>query len=164
MSHAITAILLKGSYDKEMAQKYDLMGIPLGFDITMFHIDHYYSACWQKQLGTSGYLETHGIKHACFPNEAVISRLISSISTRANPQYAIILTDYFGGQGEQYANVFEKDQLASKSVTTINQALSFLGIITRNGVDEFETIGLGAHRAQPEYLEKYIGRAEELGV
>jgi len=156
--------LLKGSYDKLKAQKYDLIGVPLGYDITMFHIDHYYTAYWQKRLKVSGYLKTYGVKHACFPSEAVIAVLIGEISTMPNSQYAIILTDYCGGIGEQVAHVYKHDQLASKEVTTINQALSFLGVITKKGVDEFDTIGLSAHRTQPEYLEKYVDWAEELGV
>lgn len=54
MGHHITALLLKGNYQKEKAEKYDLFGIDLGCQITLFPIDHYYSACWQAKLQPLG--------------------------------------------------------------------------------------------------------------
>ena len=37
MPHNITALILKGKYDKEIANTYDLPGKDLGFDLTLFH-------------------------------------------------------------------------------------------------------------------------------
>ncbi|HEY0737836.1 MAG TPA: hypothetical protein VGD69_23155 [Herpetosiphonaceae bacterium] len=48
MGHAICAALIKGPFDQRIAERYDLFGIALTREITMFHIDHYYSACWQN--------------------------------------------------------------------------------------------------------------------
>ncbi|MCW3127113.1 MAG: hypothetical protein JWO03_2771 [Bacteroidetes bacterium] len=38
MAHSITAILFKGPYNKEIANDYDLLGISVGFDLTLFFI------------------------------------------------------------------------------------------------------------------------------
>lgn len=164
MSHAITAIALKGDYNKDLAKEYDLLGTTLGFDLTLFHIDHYYTAYWQKKLKVTEYLELYNVEYACFPSEAVVEVLMSKVATDTPPQYAIIVTEYFGGFGKQYANVFYGNQLASKEVTNINQALFFLGVVAKEGLDEFDTVGLNRYRSQPDYLEKYVDLVEELGV
>lgn len=163
MGHAICAILLKGAFDQERAAAYDLLGIALGHDITMFHIDHYYSACWQKQLDVTGSLQAPGAC-AIVPDEAVIAVLMSTITGRSAPLFAVILTDYFGGAGEQWAYVYGGSALVDPQIRSINQALARLGIAARPGLDEFDTIGLGNYRSQPEYLDKYRNLADELGV
>ena len=43
MGHAITAIVLKGDYDKSKAKAYDLIEVDLGHGLSMFFIDGYYS-------------------------------------------------------------------------------------------------------------------------
>lgn len=164
MGHSITAIILKGEFDKNKALSFDLPPTPLPFGLTLFHINHYYSACWQHQLKTSGYLDTSNIDCIIFPNEIVISEIIKTISSTLNPEYAIILTDYFGGIGNQYTCVFINATNANKNITTINQALQHLGVLAKNGLDEFDTIGLDKIRSQPEHLDKYVELADEYGV
>ncbi len=164
MGHSITAILLKNEYDKTLAEEFDLFGISLEFNLTLFHIDHYYAAYWQAKLGTSGYLELATIKNRLFPSEMVLADLMCKISKCERPEYAILVTHYFGGVGDQCANVFCGKQLASKTVSTINQALSYLGVLAKENLDEFDTLGLDKIRSQPVYLGKYIDLADELGV
>ena len=164
MGHAITAIILKGSFDTNKAREFDLFAIPLGFELSLFHIDHYYSACWQHKLQTKGQLELSNINSPVFPAEIAICDIVKRISSSEIPEYAIIMTDYFGGVGYQYANVFKNNTNADKKVKTINQALRHLGVPANDSQDEFDTVGLNKIREQPNFLEKYIDIAEEYGV
>jgi hypothetical protein len=69
---------------------------------------------------------------------------------------AYIDTYYFGGQGGQDALVWDKGSVTfSPSTqgykqiwpnTPISQALRLIGIVAEEGVDEFDTVGLGKHR------------------
>lgn len=163
MGHSIKAIILKGKYNRDLAKKYDLIGNDLSFDLTLFPINHYYSAYWQAKLKFTGILPLNGIMDSLFPCERSIYELLKIITKHENIEFAIISTDYFGGIREQDANVYINDKLADKSIKTINQVLSFLGVI-KNDSDEFDAVGLGNYRSLPEYLEKYIDLADELGV
>jgi len=164
MGHSITAIILKGDFDADRAEKFDLFANRLGFGLTLFHIDHYYSARWQHQLKTIGQLEISNIECEIFPHERAIFEIIKNISASKDPEYAIILTDYFGGRGKQYANVFTNANNANNSISTINQALIHLGVKAISGLDEFDTVGLGKFRNQPDYLEKYVELSGTFGV
>lgn len=93
MGHAICAVLLKGPFDAQLAERYDLFGIALAPEITMFHIDHYYTACWQKQLNVQGNLEGV-VDCAMFPSEAIVHILMAKVSGTLQPIFAVILTDY----------------------------------------------------------------------
>jgi hypothetical protein len=66
--------------------------------------------------------------------------------------------------GSQGAAVYAGAELASDRITTINQALEYLGVQAQLGSDEFDTVGLSRHRSMPEYLSRYVDMAEELGV
>lgn len=164
MAHSITAIILKDNFDEEKAKKFDLFPVSLGFGLTMFHIDHYYSACWQHKLNTSGALELSNIDSVIFPNEIAIFEILKKITNSEKPAYAIILTNYFGSAGDQYANVFTGSENIDKSICTINQALRHLGVRSEFGQDEFDTVGLCKIRKQPKYLNKYVKLADEYGV
>ena len=164
MGHNISAIILKGDYNKSKSDEFDLRGITLGHNLTMFHINHYYSAYWQAKLGTKGVLDINGLDYLLYPCELSLSKIIGIISERESPVYAIISTDYFGGIGNQYANVYKGETLLDSKIKTINHALYFMGVQSKKGMDEFDTVGLANHRSEPEYLGKYCDLAEELGV
>jgi len=164
MGHSITAIILKNKFDVDKAKHYDLLPITLDFGLTLFHIDHYYSSFWQYKLKTSGQLELSNIDSVIFPSEIAIYEILKSISNFEKHEYAIIMTDYFGGTGNQFANVFIESDNADRKITTINQALRHLGVISKNGLDEFVTIGLDKIRTQPDHLVKYFDLADEDGV
>ncbi len=164
MGHNISAIILKGDYKKELAEYYDLKGIDLGFNLTMFHIDHYYSAYWQEKLNVVGFLEKNNTNYSLFPSERVLFKIAEEISSTEIVCFSIIATDYFGGQGIQSACVYTKDTIVNKEIRTINDALKFLGVMRSERKDEFEIVGLSNHRFNPEYLDKYADLADELGV
>lgn len=164
MGHNIQAILLKGKYDEVQAANFDLYGVSLEFDLTLFFIDHYYSAYWQAILKTEGMLDINGVDYILYPCETALAVIVEKVSKSPNPVYAIISTDYFGGVGDQWANVYVNRDLADKSIIMINQALAYLGVEKRDELDEFDTIGLSKYRSNPDYLDKYADLADELGV
>lgn len=155
MGHQITAILLKGTYNLENAALYDLEPVTLTQQLTLFHVDQYYSEYWQNKLQIQGRLTTYNIDNPTFPSEQVLSEIVKAISTEVDVHWAIIQTDYFGGIGSQAANAFINEQNISKEIKNINQALLALGIVATKGYDEFDTVGLDDIRHQPDYLEKY---------
>lgn len=71
---------------------------------------------------------------------------------------ASISTDYFGGFGNQTAKVFvnnekildQNDEIDWK-LRPINSALKLLGVERKNGMDEFDTIGLGKYRSNNDF-------------
>lgn len=155
MGHNITALILKGKYDKEIAKNYDLVSKEIGFNLTLFHVDHYYSAYWQFKFGLKEYLKTPPTNYMIFPTELALAEIMKKISTNNDIEFAIISTDYFGGMGSQFASVYKNETLASESITTISKALEFLGVKREKGLDEFDTVGLGNIRSQPDILDKY---------
>ena len=69
---------------------------------------------------------------------------------------AYVSTYYFGGQGGQDALVWDKGTLQFSPTSPgyeqnwpnspISQALRMIGVVAEQGMDEFDTIGLGKHR------------------
>jgi hypothetical protein len=167
MGHNITAIILSGDFDKDLAKEFDLIEKSLGFGLTLFHIDGWYAACWQHLLKTEGELEIVNINKDWFmsiPSEIALAEIMKRISKSSQLKFAIIMTDYFGGMGFQWANVFSGSTNADRTVETINQALKYLGVNAKSELDEFDTVGLSKIRTQPEFLEKYRDLYEELGL
>jgi len=164
MGHNITAIILKDDFDKSVAESFGLFGKELPFSLTLFHIDHYQTACWQFELKTVGQLETSITDSFIFPTEIAISEVVKSISKDEKPLYAIIQTDYFGGIGNQYASIYQYKENIDKNAKTINQVLVHLGVKRKEEFDEFDTIGLDKIRSQPDIFDKYEDLADEYGI
>jgi hypothetical protein len=76
---------------------------------------------------------------------------------------AYISTCYFGGQGNQNALVWDKGNLLFSPTTQgydqvwpntqISQALRAIGVLAEEGMDEFDTVGLGKHRHTHKWAE-----------
>jgi hypothetical protein len=160
MAHIINAVILKGTYNKEEAEKYELRGVELDFNLNLFFVDKYYTAYWQKKLGTTGYLVTNN----SFKNEMVIFELMKRIAHHRPIQYATIATAYVGGMGEQYANAYQDQENVDVSINDINKALHYLGVSSSAEDDEFDRVGLGRFRKNPDFLDKYRDMAKDLGV
>ncbi|MEK7723770.1 MAG: hypothetical protein AAB336_05435 [Acidobacteriota bacterium] len=167
MGHNITAIILSGDFDRDLAKEFGLIEKNLSFELTLFHIDGWYAAYWQHLLKTEGEL---GVKNICkdwfmiIPSEIALAEIMKRISKQSEPKFAIVITDYFGGIGFQWANVFRGSINADKQIETINQALRYLDVNAKAGLDEFDTVGLDKIRSQPGYLEKYRDLYDELGL
>lgn len=73
--------------------------------------------------------------------------------------YAKISTDYFGGIGEQSAKLFKNGQKVydkdsrdySNYANPINDVLKMMGVVSENGMDEFDTIGLSKYRENNDF-------------
>lgn len=68
-----------------------------------------------------------------------------------------------GGVGEQWACAFVEGRRV-QAVGDINAALRVLGVVAAEGLDEFDTVGLAAHRSSPEELERYEDLCDDLGL
>jgi hypothetical protein len=161
--HAVTAMILPDPINAGAARSWDLVPVPLHGKLTMCHITHYYTAYWQARLGISNYIELPREAPSLFPREGVMATIATDLATRSGPSFAVVLTDYFGGSGDQWA-VVSVDGGPVRSVNTINSALRTLGISAVTGSDEFDAVGLAAHRSTPDYLDRYVDLCDELGV
>jgi len=70
-----------------------------------------------------------------------------------NKTIARISTDYFGGSGHQEAKLFvnnkkeyDKSSEYAYMLNPINDVLKMLGVLKKDGLDEFDTIGLSNFR------------------
>lgn len=77
---------------------------------------------------------------------------------KKNKTIAKIITDYFGGYGYQKATLFVNGKsVYSKSneydfgSSPINDVLKKIGVICKNGMDEFDTIELGSFRKNEDF-------------
>lgn len=71
---------------------------------------------------------------------------------------ASISTDYFGGMGYQSAKLFidnkieyEEDDEYDYSLRPINTVLKKMGVVRKDGMDEFDMIGLGNYRTNEDF-------------
>jgi len=163
VSHAITALLVPGHFDADAAVEWDLAPVSLRENLTLFHLTHYYTAYRQARHGFTEYFDLPSDAPGIFPREAVTATIAARLCGRPDPTFAVLFTDYFAGNGSQWA-VVSVDGGPVRSVRTVNEALRALGVLAEPGSDEFDTVGLAAHRSTPEYLERYIDLCDELGV
>ena len=75
-----------------------------------------------------------------------------------NKTIASISTDYFGGSGHQEAKLFvnnkkeyDKSSEYDWKLNPINDVLKMLGVSKKEGVDEFDTIGLSNFRNNEDF-------------
>ena len=69
---------------------------------------------------------------------------------------AYIEAEFFGGGGTQACVIFTDGRQVGQPIvseTAINEALHILGVSKGNAHDEFEAVGLGAHRDTDAWLE-----------
>jgi hypothetical protein len=164
VAHIITAIVVADSFNPEVGRNLDLVAVPLSASLALFHIDHYYTAYWQAVRGCTKQLDVPSEFPGVFPREGIVAQLMAELTGLEAARFALIQTEYFGGAGDQWACAFIGDHRESGASATIDDALRILGVVRRGNLDEFDTVGLGAHRSQPEYLERYVGLCDELGV
>jgi len=164
VGHNITAIIVKGEIQTAALKEWDLILEELPFDIKLAYIDSSYSACWQSLKKLEGYLPAATELPLWFPRELVILDIARALTGSQEPSFSIIQTDYFGGAGEQYAQLYRGSENISTDLFSINDALSYFGVKRSDKIDEFDSIGLGKFRSNPDYLEKYQDMAEELDI
>ncbi|HEY5950893.1 MAG TPA: hypothetical protein VIV40_35615 [Kofleriaceae bacterium] len=164
MAHDITAIVIADPFDAEVAKTLDLVAVPLSWPLTLFHIDHYYTAYWGAVRGHTKQLDVPSEFPGEFPREGIVAQLVAELTGLPAARFAIIQTEYFGGVGDQWACAFAGEHRKTHASATINDALRTLGVVRQGGMDEFDTVGLGEHRSPPAYLHRYVDLCDELGV
>lgn len=175
MTHMITALVLKGPYDTALAAESDLHGLPMGFELTMFPISPYYTAYMQHHLGISGQLEgglmdiqNRFLDPGCFPTERVSAVLMARITRQQQPLFALINTQYHAGIGDQWARLYQGDQLIQPWLNKISPILVAMGVKPSPGLDAFDTVGLGVNPLRngnsPDYLDKYADLVERFEI
>lgn len=165
MPHHITALAIAAPYDKEVATSYGLVERLTYQHVTLFPIDHYWSAYWQAKRGdVDGVLGGPSGIGGLLPHEGVVRAIVRELTGLPAPRFAVIQSDYFGGDGDQWAIVFEGERCLLDANAKVNAALRELGVIRRAGNDEWDTIGLADYRRNPEHLDRYRELCDELGV
>lgn len=119
-----------------------------------------------RSFGTGDWLETGPMLTS--------SDLAHAARASRGTALAYVETDYFGGAGRQNALLWRDGALVlqpaelvadgqvkrPRSLWPINAVLRGLGVTARSGLDEFDSIGLGAWRTN----EDILSGAQELGV
>jgi hypothetical protein len=164
VGHNITAILIADPFVPDVARTLDLEAVPLTPPLTLFHIDHYYTGYWQAVRGYREHLDLPAGLPGVFPRHGIVTQLVAELTELDAPRFALIQTEYFGGIGGQWACVFTGIHRETGDRASINDALRLLGVVKAGSLDEFDTVGLGAHRSSPDHLERYVDLCEELGV
>jgi hypothetical protein len=150
MSQNIYAVLLQGPFDDEAARALGLHPIPLPQGITLFPLDADSCDRWEETLGVTGHLSDRPLL-----NCRVVHHLMRQVAPE--PLFAVVETDYFGGQGDQAAAVYhggrEVMAPAAAAFGPINEALRHLGVRAAAGLDEFDTVGLGRFRDFDDFFD-----------
>jgi hypothetical protein len=93
---------------------------------------------------------------------AALDRMLAACS--ANGPVAYVEAEFFGGTGEQHAQVWDngavvlgplhlgENEPIPPAGTPISQALRRLGVTKGNHYDEFDAVGLGRHRDTKDWL------------
>ncbi|MFD0884384.1 hypothetical protein ACFQ08_07435 [Streptosporangium algeriense] len=164
MGHHICALVVAGQVDAERARSVGLHAELVHDDISVFPIDHHFSAYWAATRGGDAWLDLPGGLPATFPGEAVLRDLVREVTGTDEPRFAIIQTEYFAGLGGQWAVAFAGERRLTADQASINDALAVLGVRASATADEFDVIGLGGFRSNPDHLDHYADLCDELGV
>jgi hypothetical protein len=156
MSHHISAVVLHGPFDLRRAAEFDLRPTNLADSLTLFPLHWTHCDYWMQKLSMPGEV-------AAVPllNLRIVHHIVHEITANIAPTslFAIIETDYFGGNGTQSASAYRgKEELMPGTRATkgpINAALRILGVVAQKPRDEFDTVGLGGIRHWDDLFEAY---------
>lgn len=143
MGHAISAVILLGSFDLDRASHFDLRPIKCNDSLTIFPVNADYCDYWSKKLGQTDFLSKRPLLDC-----TVLHHMMCEIAE--TPTFAIIETDYFGGNGDQAAVVYRGSEQIMKPQEgrrgPINNALKLLGVRSNLFIDAFTKVGLNQYR------------------
>jgi hypothetical protein len=161
VGHSISALIVGEPFDERAAREWDVVGLPVGQRLRLVHISHYYTAYMQARRGETAMLDVPADFPGVFPREAVVAGLAAALAGDA--PFAVVMTDYFGGVGDQWACAFVAGRRV-ETVRDINAALRTMGVQAAESLDEFDTVGLAGHRSTPPCLDRYEDLCDEMGV
>ncbi|MHC2070096.1 hypothetical protein ACYFX5_21690 [Bremerella sp. T1] len=143
MSHDIDAVVVAGDVDIERAREFEVLEFSCASGFTLIALGSNYVDAWADRLGIHGVVADEPLL-----NFSVVHHIVHEIA-RDTP-FAILQTDYFGGQGYQVAAVYQGNKMLMAperaSIGPINKALKLLGVVCAVGKDEFESLGLERYR------------------
>ena len=151
MGHRISGFVIPGDIDVELASQFEARIVPLRKEFTAIAICDEYIDDWAERLALHD--ET-----AEMP--LIKSRVVRHIATKlaGDRPFALIETDYFGGEGWQWAAAYigEVELVPMKKAESgpINAALKAIGVRSWLG-DAFSAIGLGEHRDWDDLFEEH---------
>jgi hypothetical protein len=167
VGHSISALIVDEPFDERAAREWDVIGLPIGQRLRLVHLSHYYTAYMQARRGETAMLDVPEDFPSVFPREAVVAGLAAALAADAPiggaTPFAVVMTDYFGGVGDQWACAFVAGRRV-ETVRDINAALRTMGVQAAEDLDEFDTVGLASHRSTPVYLDRYEDLCDETGV
>jgi hypothetical protein len=152
VAHSISGVLIQGGVDLDVAASYDLFPLIDKAGIKFFPLDHYHLAYWSHKLGRLGRWKIPESFPKTFPAREVLGELVGAVQAKDAP-FAIVMTEYFGGIGEQWAAFVEGGKMIPQA--DINAVLSALGVSPGGHLDAFAAYGFGDIRRNPECLLKY---------
>ena len=123
-------------------------------DFAIIPMNAYHSDDWSERL-----VLNFGPKRSEVILDGTFAHHVAHIA--AEEYYALVETDYFGGAGDQVAAAYKIGEIEPlfaserKPSGAINTALKKIGVKTRDGLDEFDTLKLGNLRSFEDYFEKY---------
>ena len=152
MGHRVSAIVVPGEVDSTRAFEFDARIVPLRQGFTAIALCPYYVDDWAEKLDIPGQVAKWPILNA-----RVIHFIANSLAD--GRPFALIETDYFDGQGTQSAAAYQSDaelfSPCSSHGKVINKAMKLIGVRRFLLQDEFDTIGLGAHRDWDDLFSEY---------
>ena len=155
MGHYIQAIIAaQGVIEKTVPTIEGACCVPLGHGLAAMPIT---SEVWDEVQ------QRPGVRCAMIPEgrllrgSSALYGLLAEISRKGPVIY--VETEYFGGVGEQYAVVAENGAIVSfwEGDHPINEALRKLGVEAGEGLDEFDTVGLGLTRSNEAMIASTRG-------
>ena len=151
MGHHISGVVIPGEIDADLAAQFDARIVPLRKGFTAVALCAEYVDAWADRLNL------HDDVAAMPQFDSRVVRHIASTLAGDRP-FALIQTDYFGGQGRQWAAAYQGDTelmpVAEADAGPINSALKAIGVrpfLT----DAFTAVGLADHRDWDDLFEDF---------
>ena len=152
MGHHISAIVMAGEVDRESASQFDVRIVDCLTGFTLIALDDHYVDAWAERLGISGpYADEPTL------NFRVVHHIANTLGD--GRPFAIVETDYHGGQGAQAAAVYQGEielmSPANARSGVVNKALRLIGVVRTVSLDEFDVLGLGSYRHWDDLFDDY---------
>ena len=152
MGHIISAVVFVGDAEPVAVAKFDAKLVDCLDGFSLVALDEHYVDTWADRLNIHGTVADNPIG-----NYRVVHHIANALSS--GRPFAIIETEYHGGQGSQAAAVYhgatELMAPVNAESDAINSALRDLGVVRSASLDEFDMFGLGHHRGWGDLFDDY---------
>ena len=153
MAHSISGILTEARPDPDAAAAFDLIPCIDRDGVMFIPLDHCFTTYWSRRLNVPGEYRVPDGFPADFPRHTVLRHLLDAVGCAQSHRFAIVMTEYFGGVGEQWAVLVDNDEVVPQH--SINDVLHALGVRADRGQDAFSAFGFDVLRSNPARLHIY---------